>query len=259
MKKLNNKGFVLAETLVVTVFMMVLFSTIYSHLYPLIGLYEQREIYDDIDGKYSAYWIKRLIEDPLYDLSETDKNTIESNGYVRFKCDNMDNTDNRQLNCIDLVNELEINNCDQLGNNCDIFITKYRIGSNNPSEINFKNVVKKSVAGKVYRAEEGCGSGRECLNIYYDNCCTNAGITGYSCTDVDNTDYGSLTPENKKIVRQCKKEAKSYIFTASFRDYVNTLPDYVKPSDVKYRVFLVTHHKKDSNNYYSFSNMEVNK
>ena len=37
MKKINNKGFVLAETLVVTVFLMILFTMIYSNFYPLIG------------------------------------------------------------------------------------------------------------------------------------------------------------------------------------------------------------------------------
>ena len=51
MKKINNKGFVLAETLVVTVFLMVLFTMIYSNFYPLIGEYEKRENYDDVDGK----------------------------------------------------------------------------------------------------------------------------------------------------------------------------------------------------------------
>ena len=55
MKKINNKGFVLAETLVVTVFLMILFTMIYSNFYPLIGEYEKRENYDDVDGKYVAY------------------------------------------------------------------------------------------------------------------------------------------------------------------------------------------------------------
>ena len=70
MKKINNKGFVLAETLVVTVFLMILFTMIYSNFYPLIGEYEKRENYDDVDGKYVAYWMKKLVEDQNYSISE---------------------------------------------------------------------------------------------------------------------------------------------------------------------------------------------
>ena len=70
MKKINNKGFVLAETLVVTVFLMILFTMIYSNFYPLIGEYEKRENYDDVDGKYVSYWMKKLVEDQNYSISE---------------------------------------------------------------------------------------------------------------------------------------------------------------------------------------------
>ena len=66
MKKLNNSGFILAETLVVTVFLMVIFTMLYTNYYPLIGEYQKRENYDDVDGKYVAYWMKKLIEDGSY-------------------------------------------------------------------------------------------------------------------------------------------------------------------------------------------------
>ena len=62
MKKINAKGFILAETLIVSVFLMVMFTMIYTNFYPLIGEYEKRENYDDVDGKYTAYWIKKIIE-----------------------------------------------------------------------------------------------------------------------------------------------------------------------------------------------------
>ena len=52
MKKINSKGFVLAETLVVTVFLMVIFGMIYSNFYPLMGEYEKRENYNDVDSIY---------------------------------------------------------------------------------------------------------------------------------------------------------------------------------------------------------------
>lgn len=43
MKKINSSGFVLAETLVVTVFLMVIFSMIYASFLPLIGEYEKEK------------------------------------------------------------------------------------------------------------------------------------------------------------------------------------------------------------------------
>ena len=58
--KLNKKGFVLAETLVVAVFMATIFTIIYVNFYPLIGEYEKRENYDDLDSKYDIYRLKRL-------------------------------------------------------------------------------------------------------------------------------------------------------------------------------------------------------
>ena len=54
MLKINSKGFVLVETLVVAVFVSAIFSVIYSNFYPIMGEYEKREAYDDIDSKYAT-------------------------------------------------------------------------------------------------------------------------------------------------------------------------------------------------------------
>ena len=59
--RLNNKGFVLAETLVVAVAITLIFGIVYTNFYPLMGEYERRENYDDIDSKYGTYWIKKYI------------------------------------------------------------------------------------------------------------------------------------------------------------------------------------------------------
>ena len=62
-KKGNVKGFVLVETLITTVFVATILSIIYINFYPLIGEYEKREAYDDVDSKYSAFWLKKVIQD----------------------------------------------------------------------------------------------------------------------------------------------------------------------------------------------------
>ena len=58
MLNLTNKGFVLVETLITAVFVMAIFSVIYVNFYPIMAEYEKRENFDDVDSKYSVYWIK---------------------------------------------------------------------------------------------------------------------------------------------------------------------------------------------------------
>lgn len=94
MKK-NNKGFVLVETLIVTVFVMAVFSVIYINFYPLAGEYERREFYDDVDSKYSAYWVKRFIQGSTYDFYSSGgaADTISSNKYDVFQCSDLSSSE----------------------------------------------------------------------------------------------------------------------------------------------------------------------
>ena len=50
MRRKSEKGFMLLETLVVTVFIATLFAFIYQNTIPLFGEYKQRMKYDDIDS-----------------------------------------------------------------------------------------------------------------------------------------------------------------------------------------------------------------
>jgi len=266
MKNLNQKGFVLAETLIVTVFMMIIFTMIYTELYPIIGLYEQREIYDDVDGEYAAYWIKRIVEDD-YVISENDITKINENGYIRFSCNNVSDSTKNQV-CSDLVNALEIKNCRSDGTQCDIYITKYQIGTLDPNgeklgETFFKKAVKEN---SLTRASENCNDvTNNCNNNYYKTCCEdNYGDASICENGFSNykEDIGSVGDNDtaKNVIKKCYKETKSKIFPTAFKDYLNTIPEYENnPNNTKYRVILIIHHQKDGNNYYSFANMEVNK
>lgn len=53
----------------VTVFVAAVFSVIYINFYPLVGEYERRDFYDDLDSKYGAYWIKVFLQDDNYSFS----------------------------------------------------------------------------------------------------------------------------------------------------------------------------------------------
>lgn len=131
MKKLNNKGFVMTETLVVAVFIMGIFGIMYNNYYPLIGEYERREVFDDVDSKYGAFWVKRFIQHSSYNLSLDMRNAINNNGYTMFSCDNISN-DYRKTMCKKLVRELEVKDH---SSQPKIYITKYNLET-------FKNYVK---------------------------------------------------------------------------------------------------------------------
>lgn len=131
MKKLNSKGFVMTETLVVAVFIMGIFGIMYNNYYPLIGEYERREVFDDVDSKYGAFWIKRFIQHSSYKLSAAQKNTINNNGYVLFSCSNINN-DYRKTMCNKLLKELEVKDYNVQPK---VYITKYNLES-------FKNYVE---------------------------------------------------------------------------------------------------------------------
>lgn len=68
MLKIKNKGFALAETLVVSVFVMTIFTLIYTNFFPMMGEFERREKYDDIDSIYRTYLIKSMFEIPDFSV-----------------------------------------------------------------------------------------------------------------------------------------------------------------------------------------------
>lgn len=239
MKKINKKGFILAETLVVTVFLMVIFSMLYSNFYPLIGEYEKREAYDDVDGKYAVYWIKKLIEDSSYTPSAAALNNFNRLGFMRFECKYMAEADDKRETCRLLVRELEASGCDKNGNGCDIFITKFRIGGITPD---FKRTAETSMK----RFKENCNSS--------DSACQTSFIN--SCVASDT----SKVPTDEKE-EKCNTLKDKQIFDSSIKDYVASLPDYSASSlnRAQYRVIASFRHKRDNNNYNSYATMEVNR
>ncbi len=62
MRGLNNKsGFVLAEAIIVGVFVLGLFTFLFMNVVPLIGRYEAAEGYDTVDGVYNANLIRAMV------------------------------------------------------------------------------------------------------------------------------------------------------------------------------------------------------
>ena len=251
MKKIDNKGFVLAETLVVTVFLMTIFSMIYYYFYPLIGEYEKREVYDDVDGKYSLYWVKRIIEDSGYTVTpgSAKGQNFKKYGYFRFECKDVPAADEKRQMCQTFVNALQVEGCTNTGNGCNIFITPYRIGTNPASAgvVNFKDTVKNN---SIRRYREDCAAGKSdanCRAEFVSKCLNEKYFDGIAeCND------------------QCKEQkcgdlADKKVFYGGLQDYVELLPDYVTPSSnkAKYRIIVSFQHTTDNNNYHSYATMEV--
>ena len=249
MKKINRNGFVLAETLVVTVFLMVIFTMLYRNFYPLIGEYEKRENYNDVDSMYSVYWLKRLIEDSSYQIPSNSykKNNFDNYGYMRFECKDVSIDSGKQETCISLVKSLEIEGCSGNGNDCDIFITKYQIAGVNPD---FKETVKKQ--SNPLKKYQELGNDK---NVYINQCVEDRCPL---CISSPSEVEASLITKTKET---CKEKSQKKVFNTGFQDYIRNLPDYTTPSlsSAKYRVIAVFHHKKDNNNFYSYATIEVNR
>lgn len=291
MKKLNQKGFILSETLVVSVFLMVMFTMIYTNFYPLIGEYEKRENYDDADGKYAAYWIKKIIESDAYLLSTkledyteepeaavlSAKRRIHSMneyGYMRFECSDVSSANSQRELCASLVNSFEISGCDNSGNGCDIFITNYQIGAIGTQELhpNFKETVRspnsfKYLESCIYNADGSTQNASACKVSYFQDCCTKNKVTNptVNCTNPD-AEGDALFPADlddtnmKTKIQNCANKTKTRTFTSGMRDYILSLPNYRyshASTGAKYRVIIVRHHTKDKNDYYSYATMEV--
>ena len=119
MKKVNKKGFVLVETLVVTVFVVTLFIFVYRATLPSIGEYEQHNYYDDIDSVYYSNLFKQMIT--RYANIDYIDTYLTTNTYM----DVSDCTDTNLYSNNDYCQLIK--NKISVGNDDKIFLTAYNI------------------------------------------------------------------------------------------------------------------------------------
>ncbi len=96
-RKNNNKGYVLTEVLVVTVVVMAAFLAIYVNYYPMLGEYERRVAYTNLEPKYSLFYMKKL-----YLTSYSNENILSefrSNNNLKYL--NLLKTEGNKLVCKD--------------------------------------------------------------------------------------------------------------------------------------------------------------
>ncbi len=231
--KLNKKGFVLAETLVVAVFMATIFTIIYVNFYPLIGEYERRENYDDLDSKYDIYWFKRLVQN---------KQALPTNIWQNYTgqeytsaCDQIDNNGY----CDGETATLKSNQFVKLiggGNDCQMFSVDTDI--DNISKVNYRQM---------------------CLDLK-----NNTGIQQLYLT----TYYLNKTDKQEKLYENESKYFKEAAdsFDENIKEYIFYLPDFkfASPNGARFR--LIAQFKRHTNTdpnldepYYTYATIEVNR
>lgn len=224
MKKFDNKGFALVETLVVSVFVVSLFLIVFNNFYPLMSEYEKREVYDDVDGVYAAYWIGKLIEDKANFISET-SDCGDSDMYCINPNSDPNSDFNRPLTSDQLCHKFTI-----IGGEPDY--------KSDPDG----NAIQKWQK-KCYGIFEAYG-----IRFVY--------LTNYELTDFKSMLSNGSIPKPSYNLDLLENEN----YFTKFEDYVNSLPDYSNAKNntygSNYRVILSMRRKGDKW-YWGFSNVEV--
>ncbi|MBQ8891541.1 MAG: hypothetical protein IJ068_01595 [Bacilli bacterium] len=122
---MNKKGFVLAETLVVTIFVLLIFSILYNSIVPLLGRYNELSYYDDLDTTYDVYQYRKLLE------KDANLSTIISENYKVITCNDFNNI----LDCDRLDDYLDRGNSDTLLYLNTSKISEVKNNSSIPNEI----------------------------------------------------------------------------------------------------------------------------
>ena len=143
MKKNNNRGFMLVETLVVTTFVAGVLIFLFVQFSKLSKAYEESYIYNTVEGLYALKDVKDFIMLDSTTITETDS---EGETFIQYIEDN-----------IDTENYIDITDCSLFANkdfcfrllvneNIDkIFITKNEIPKDNITGYNegFKTFINK--------------------------------------------------------------------------------------------------------------------
>lgn len=81
---MNNKGFVLVESIITSVFVLALFTFIIINILPLIGEYDKKRDYDSIESIYDAHMIRKMIL-KSDEQRVTNLVSLPSEGYYLFE------------------------------------------------------------------------------------------------------------------------------------------------------------------------------
>jgi len=87
MKKIDTRGFVMVETIIVAVFVIGICTFLFANFLPLIGDYERVSNYDTVTSKYKVHEIRKMILRDLNknaDLEVLFTNIPSGEGYNKY-------------------------------------------------------------------------------------------------------------------------------------------------------------------------------
>lgn len=184
MKKLNNKGFVLLETIVVALFVVTIFTFTYTSIVPLLGKYDDLTKEYDVETIYELYLVRDAMykdsnfENIIHDTyGEIDSNNFNDNTYFY-------NLENATFEGDDyrVYYVKEANKSDNINN----LLAYYY---NNGIDRNFKKYIQKISSSK---------SSTEFQNFLFINHEGNYAYLGFSQNPEDPTNY----KKPKKVIQE---------------------------------------------------------
>ena len=235
MKKFSNKGFVLAETIIVAVFMVTIFSALYTNYFPLMANYEKREYYDDLDSKYIAFWLKYMIQDPAYNMG----------------------------NCKASDTGAELSGSDCAGGMTGnyTFFDCNRISDSTKNKSCRRLIIESGLASNPYCRTGLTGGLSNCKDnpTYFSPLKPNPGSMPLQYVAI-------ITPYNLSKFKENLNSSSNKLYqniSDGMIDYINSLPDYTHPSNnqATYRIILELYDNRESGRVplYKYSTIEVTK
>lgn len=125
MRNLNNKGFLMVETVIVSIFVLAIFILVYRNSIPMVSMYQNRKRYDDIDSVYNVNLFRNLIiRDGYIYKSIIDK--VDKEGYVDItNCEVFKENIEIYDTCINLKRMIGIEDFDGVNKDDKIFVTNW--------------------------------------------------------------------------------------------------------------------------------------
>lgn len=145
MKRLDSRGFVLVETIIVAVFVMGISTFLFANFLPLMADYERINNYDTVEGTYKAHEIRKLILREINEDSSKRSILTSSSPYTIYKNyetseDGVNVTKNELCDQLRAVNYCNTLLNEEYLNVKEIIITSFKLGSIKAKAKDDKNI-----------------------------------------------------------------------------------------------------------------------
>ncbi len=133
-KRLDDRGFVLVETIIVAVFIIGICTFVFANFLPLMADYERTNNYDQVESKYKVNEIRKMLLREIFKDNTKRGLLTEVTNYTRYQ-NYEDNTTGQTVTKNSLCKELDDENyCNALLGSSfldvkEIIITKFKLSS----------------------------------------------------------------------------------------------------------------------------------